>query len=75
MSTERDAAIVKSARQLSQACSELFAHLGEDLDRRMRAALGPLQHRRSLNGECQQPLSTNHAGDQDKPSVCAGPEE
>jgi hypothetical protein len=39
MSTERDAAIVKSARQLSQACSELFAHLGEDLDRRMRAAL------------------------------------
>jgi hypothetical protein len=74
MSTERDAAIVKSARQLSQACSELFAHLGEDLDRRMRA-LGPPQHRRSLNGECQQPLSTNYAGDQDKPSVCAGPEE
>jgi hypothetical protein len=75
MSTERDAAIVKSARQWSQACSELFAYLGEDLDRRMRAALGPLQYRRSVNGECQHALSTNHAGDQDTPSVCAGPEE
>jgi hypothetical protein len=73
MSTEQGASIVRLARQLSQSCSELFEHLGEDLDRKMGAALGVKpDHDASLRP--QPPRSTIHAADGDKPSVSAKPE-
>lgn len=40
MTNGQDALIVELARQLSQESEKLYTYLGEDLDRRMGAALG-----------------------------------